>query len=62
MEIIPRLAERIQASVYDVERQAAKVNLFQLDYRDAGYKPGLVPPSEITRLRQKMWANRSRWS
>lgn len=107
MEIIPRLAERFQASVYDVEatlnvfveepgwrdriedviatgtatpdpfrqwqsrvdaakqrgqreRQEAEVSLFQVDRNDAGYKPKLVPPSELSRLRQA--SRRSRWS
>ncbi len=46
------------------ERQEAEVNLFQLDYRDAGYKPQLVRPSELRRLRDQVWqASRgSRWS
>lgn len=46
------------------ERRDAEAQMFQLDYRDAGYKPGLLPPCELSRLRAQARANkqRSRWS
>ncbi len=44
------------------ERQEAEVNLFQLDYHDAGYKTKLLPPSELSRLRNQTWRSRhDRW-
>ena len=44
------------------ERQAAEVNLFQLDYRDAGYNTMLLPPCELSRLRNQAWRSRhDRW-
>ena len=44
------------------ERRDAEMNLFQVDRNDGGYKPKLVPPSELSRLRQLALANRRRWS
>ncbi len=37
------------------ERRDAAVNLFQVDYRDADYKPQLLPPHELSRLRNQAW-------